>query len=254
MMGGLFTAFLAYCKSSSWRKSISAIQNGVIVLDKSLYPPKWRHIGWSKESRTFKAAMYPFQYHFQLVSSALITRMVTGCFACTSTTSPSSNSVFEFDSNSSAPKQPRIMFAPFTGDRVRRVVYCFRCSKPRCIYAQKQLSTRERILLDQLITNCVFSCGSPLLPPLHPLEDRISMKMFRSCEAPVELAFYSSHLDSINVCSYCGTSEGDLSEEVDLSRRHPVTLPICGQCKLVGRQARSLLPVKRTELEREDTE
>ena len=180
--------------------------------------------------------------------------MVTSCFSCTSTTSPSSNSVFEFSVNSSAPKQPRIMFAPFTGDRVRSVVYCFRCSKPRCIYAQKQLSTRERILLDQLITNCVFSCGSPLLPPLHPLEERISMKTFRSCEAPVEMAFYSSNLDSINVCSYCGTSEDNVNEEFDLSRRHRVTLPVCGQCKLVGRQARSLLPVKRTELEREDTE
>jgi len=181
--------------------------------------------------------------------------MVTACFSCTSTTSPSSNSVFEFCANSSAPKQPRIIFAPFTGDRVRSVVYCFRCTKPRCIYAQKQLSTRERFLLDQIITNCVFSCGSPLLPPLHPLEQRISMKMFRSCEAPVEMAFYSSNLDSINVCCYCGSSgEPDFNAEVDLSRRHRVTLPVCGQCKEVGRQARSLLPVKKTELEREDTE
>lgn len=180
--------------------------------------------------------------------------MVTACFSCTSTTSPSSHSEFEFCANSSAPKQPRIMFAPFTGDRVRRVVYCFRCSKPRCIYAQKQLSTRERILLDQIITNCVFSCGSPLLPPLHPLGERISMKMFRSCEAPVEMAFYSSNLHSVNVCCYCGSSENNLNEEADLSRRHRVTLPVCGQCKQVGRQAKSLLPVKRTELEREVTE
>lgn len=80
------------------------------------------------------------------------------------------------------------------------------------------------------------------------------MKMFRSCEAPVEMAFYSSKLDSINVCCYCGSSENHFNEEVDLSRRHRVTLPVCGQCKFVGRQARSLLPVKRTELEREDTE
>jgi len=100
----------------------------------------------------------------------------------------------------------------------------------------------------------VFSCGSPLLPPLHPLEQRISMKMFRSCEAPVEMAFYSSNLDSIKVCCYCGSSGDNLNAEVDLSRRHRVTLPVCGQCKQVGRQARSLLPVKRTELEREDTE
>lgn len=181
--------------------------------------------------------------------------MVTACFSCTSTTSPRSNSEFEFCANSSASKQPRIMFAPFTGDRVRSVVYCFRCSKPRCIYAQKQLSARERILLDRIIANCVFSCGSPLLPPLHPLEERISMKMFRSCEAPVEMAFYSSNLQSMNVCCYCGSSENNLNkEDCDLSRRHRVTLPVCRQCKQVGRLARSLLPIKRTELERDDTE
>jgi len=174
--------------------------------------------------------------------------MLTAC-----TTRPSSNSVFEVCAKSFVPKQPRIMFAPFTGDRVRRAVYCFRCSKPRSIYAQKQLSTRERVLLDQIITNCVFSCCSPLLPPFHPLENRISMKMFRSCEAPVEMAFYSSNLDPINVCCYCGSSENNLYEEVDLSRRHRVTLPVCEHCKLVGRQSRSLLTVKRTELEREDT-
>jgi len=80
------------------------------------------------------------------------------------------------------------------------------------------------------------------------------MKMFHSCEAPVEMAFYSSSLDSINVCCYCGSSENNFKEEVDLSRRHRVNLPVCEHCKQVGRQARSLLPLKRTELEREDSE
>lgn len=177
--------------------------------------------------------------------------MVTTCLSCTSTTSPNSNSEFEYGVNS---RQPRVMFAPFTGDRVRCVVYCFRCSKPRCIYAQKQLSTRERILLEKIITNCVFSCGSPLLPPLHPLEEQISMKMFRSCDAPVEMAFYSSNLGSMNVCCYCGSSENNLDKEVELSRRRRVTLPVCEQCKQAGRQVRSILPVKRTELERQEIE
>lgn len=177
--------------------------------------------------------------------------MVTTCFSCTSATSPSLNSEFNFDAIS---KPPRVVFAPFTGNRVRSVVHCFRCSKPRCIYAQKQLSTRERILLEEITTTCVFSCGSPLLPPLHPLEGRISMKIFRSCDAPLEMAFYSSNLDSANVCCHCGSSNNNISVDVDLPRGHRVTLPVCEQCKLAGREVRSLLPVKRTELEREDTD
>ena len=180
--------------------------------------------------------------------------MVTSCFSCTSTLSPNSISDFEFNAISSAPRQPRFVFAPFTGDRVRSVVNCFRCSKPRCIYAQKQLSTRERILLEEITTNGVFSCDSPLLPPLHPLEERISMKNFRSCEDPIEMAFYSSNLGSINVCCYCGNSDNNLNKEVDLSRRHRATLPVCEKCKLAGRKDRSILPVKRTELQRQDTE
>ena len=119
------------------------------------------------------------------------------CFSCTSTASPKSNFEFDFGFISPVPKPPRVMFAPFTGDRVRSVVYCFRCCKPRCIYAQKQLSTRERDLLEEITADNVFSCGSALLPPIHPLGERISMKIFRSCDDPIEVAFYSSNLDTM---------------------------------------------------------
>lgn len=172
------------------------------------------------------------------------------CFTCSSTPSPKSNFEFDFGFISSAPKPPRVMFAPFTGDRVRSVVYCFRCCKPRCIYAQKQLSTREKILLEEITANNVFSCGSPLLPPIHPLCERISMKIFRSCDEPIEVAFYSSNLDTMNLCCYCGSSESTLSEETDTNRRQ---LPMCDQCKLLGRETRSLLPVKRSKNERGHT-
>ena len=76
------------------------------------------------------------------------------------------------------------------------------------------------------------------------------MKMFHSCDAPVEMAFYSSNVDSIKVCCYCGSSENKLNEanddEEDLSRRHrAVNIPVCKYCRLAGREGRSLLPVKR---------
>ena len=176
--------------------------------------------------------------------------MVTSCVSCLATTSPISNSEFDFRFISCASRQPRIIFAPFTGDRVRGIVYCFRCSKPRCIYAPKQLSTRERTLLDEIATNSVFSCGTPLLPLLHPLEDRIFMKTLRSCDEPVEMTFYSSNLDSIKTCCYCGSTDNPFSEaekDQDAIRRHrAVNVPLCMQCKLAGREERSLLPVKRT--------
>lgn len=174
--------------------------------------------------------------------------IMTTCFSCTSVPSPQSLSEFDFGSFSSAPNRPtRVVFAPFTGDRVRSVVYCFRCRKPRCIYAQKQLSTRERILLEEITANSMFSCGSPLLPPIHLLGERISMRLFGSCDDPIELAFYSSHLvDSLCICCHCGSSEvKNVQREADSTRRQCVTLPLCEQCKLFGRQARSLLPVKR---------
>lgn len=78
------------------------------------------------------------------------------CFTCSSTPSPKSNFEFDFGFISPAPKPPRVMFSPFTGDWVRSVVYCFRCCKPRCIYAQKQFSTREKILLEEITANNVF--------------------------------------------------------------------------------------------------
>lgn len=163
------------------------------------------------------------------------------CLSCTNASSPISNAEFVFTSF----KPSRVKFAPFTGDRVRGVVNCFRCCKPRCIYAQKQLSTRERYLLEEVTANNVFSCGSPLLPPIHPLGERISMRLFHSCEDPVEVAFYCSYLDSSNVCCYCGSSDKKLREELALPRRQHL-MPVCEQCKLTGRQARSFLPEKRS--------
>ena len=163
------------------------------------------------------------------------------CFSCTNASSPISNAEFVLTSF----KPGRVKFAPFTGDRVRGVVNCFRCCKPRCIYAQKQLSSRERYLLEELTANNVFSCGSPLLPPIHPLGERISMRLFHSCEDPVEVAFYCSYLDSSNVCCYCGSSDKKIREELALPRRQHL-LPVCEQCELTGRQARSFLPEKRS--------
>ena len=104
---------------------------------------------------------------------------------------------------------------------------------------------RERYLLEELTANNVFSCGSPLLPPIHPLRERISMRLFHSCDDPVEVAFYCSYLDSSNVCCYCGSSDKKLCEELALPRCQDL-LPVCEQCKLTGRQARSFLPEKRS--------
>lgn len=42
------------------------------------------------------------------------------------------------------------------------------------------------------------------------------MKMFCFCEVLVEMVFYFSNLDFVNVCCYCGFFENNLNEEVDL--------------------------------------
>ena len=46
----------------------------------------------------------------------------------------------------------------------RRVIVCYECLKPRCIYAARKL-TAEGKILDDIDYSKLYTCGSSLFPP-----------------------------------------------------------------------------------------
>ena len=174
--------------------------------------------------------------------------MVSTCIPCTKPTSPDYGK-FEFDPR--AVKKRKAMFVPYAGQQVRLVMKCFRCNKPRCLYAARQLSSRERTLLEQLTEDTVFSCGSAVLPPIHPLQGILYTKAL-NCDDPVEPAYYASNLSLPTVCVHCGATESEKKKDKTLSSLLD-GLPTCGGCRNAGLCPKPFLPTLRVAASNEES-
>ena len=53
--------------------------------------------------------------------------------------------------------------------KVRAVIVCVECMKPRCVYAAGALTLDEKKCLKPLLCGRMYSCGCELFPPDHPL-------------------------------------------------------------------------------------
>ena len=47
---------------------------------------------------------------------------------------------------------------------VRKIVKCFNCGKPRCVYSKKSLSMRDSRAFDRIMDKYDYSCGSLITP------------------------------------------------------------------------------------------
>lgn len=117
----------------------------------------------------------------------------------------------------------------YTGQRVCDVVRCFRCQKPRCIYASKPLTSNHRQMLQEVKNTTVFACGTALLLPGHVLERRIYTKTL-TCSVSVQRAFYTSGFAEFDVCSQCGGKDGEVLHS-ERPRKYGPELPVCERCK-----------------------
>lgn len=117
-----------------------------------------------------------------------------------------------------------------TAQRVRDVIICSECSKPRCIFSSNKLSAQEKRLLEQVKENYEYSCGSPIVPPEHSLYGTVFVRIMQRCSDHIELAYYSCKQEYDGVCCYCVSSDASKPQEF-LQTFHTV-LPICENCRL----------------------
>ena len=104
-----------------------------------------------------------------------------------------------------------------TNSKVRGILDCHECGKPRCIYSVKKLDIVATRKVDDIRCSKLYVCGSFLFLPDSMYHSTIVVRQALSCEEHVEVQYYSSTLCSFPpVCYHCGGPEETLlnNEEV----------------------------------------
>ena len=120
--------------------------------------------------------------------------------------------------------------------KVRAILRCGDCSKPRCLFSETALSTAEKSMITDLEPD--FTCGSMLFPPASQYHSSIVVRVNLSCVDNIEPQYYSATLVKFPpVCCRCGAPEETLFEDElvrDLKQRKQVVRPICFLCRSEG--------------------
>ena len=132
--------------------------------------------------------------------------------------------------------------------KVRGVLQCYHCAKPRCIYSPVEDGyNAAAIAMQQKLesVSCRFSCGDLLFDDSHPLSKVLVQKQALTCETRIENGYFNHKdrkLKLTDICVYCG--EGG-SEDVLLCqpqlRQRKLTggkqcYPICTACFKRGKK------------------
>lgn len=131
--------------------------------------------------------------------------------------------------------------------KVRAVIECTNCFKPRCVYSISKLSAEEVIAVNRMKESRFYSCGSALFPQDSPLISSVVVKEAVTCACPMELQYYNAVLTHFpQVCYYCATEQCLLDDEttLDLRKNYAVVLPLCFICKAGGKTHFCKLPSK----------
>lgn len=123
----------------------------------------------------------------------------------------------------------------FRNTRVRKVVTCQECLKPRCIYAANVLSFEEKAAVKVIDESRLYTCGMPLFPGESPLHSTIVARQKLTCSSPIEAQYYSAKLVTLPcVCYWCGGAEETIVFDdlyTQLQREYQVVRPLCFMCK-----------------------
>lgn len=122
--------------------------------------------------------------------------------------------------------------------KVRAVLSCGDCFKPRCVFSDSSLTNNEKDMLVELEAD--YTCGSTLFPESSEYHSSIVTQVNLSCADDIEPQYYSATLVKFPpVCCHCGGSEETLVEDElirDLKQRKQVVRPICCFCRSEGKE------------------
>lgn len=124
--------------------------------------------------------------------------------------------------------------------KVRNIIVCLECHKPRCVYAAGTLGLNERNYVKLVVDSKMYSCGSALFPPNSPLHSTVICRQALTCNEPVKTQYYSSVCVTFPpVCWFCGSPEETLTDDELIQRmrsEYAVVRPICFLCRSDGKR------------------
>ena len=74
--------------------------------------------------------------------------------------------------------------------KVRAIISCEECKKPRCIYANSRLTSQEEVCVKRMKEAKTYICGSPLFPDGSPLGCTVLVREALLCGSPIDSVLY----------------------------------------------------------------
>lgn len=132
----------------------------------------------------------------------------------------------------------------FKNVKVRDVILCSECSKPRCIFAEKKLTREQDELILRIKEESFYTCGDALV---QDDSDEVGMVVREgiSCNSGIETTYYSASLKHYLplVCIQCGSADDLLDDNhpyiAGLYEQYSVVRPICETCRSNGKDTKT---------------
>jgi hypothetical protein len=128
--------------------------------------------------------------------------------------------------------------------KVRTVVHCYSCAKPRCIYSTKQEDyDKYETSLQATIEEFMFQCGDVFFPDITSEMGKIFLQKKKlTCSMSMERSYYNTEERGLvipDVCFHCGLHYGILTAEnvQKLCKSEGFNVyPICEVCIQEGKE------------------
>lgn len=97
------------------------------------------------------------------------------------------------------------------GKKVRCIVICFSCGKPRCIFSNENNADFENAMVafQQKLESVSerYSCRDLIFPDNDPLSKLVVQRQNLNCESPIEKQYYNIKgraYKTDDICYHCG--------------------------------------------------
>ncbi|XP_076080052.1 uncharacterized protein LOC143050825 [Mytilus galloprovincialis] len=98
---------------------------------------------------------------------------------------------------------------------VRKIVRCYECHKPRCVYSKNSGDALEGV---------------------------VNVRLQTDCNTHVEFPYYASTLAQPHICAFCAAAGATKNQ--DAIKTHRIVLPVCRDCVVIGKLPPKRNPIK----------
>ena len=104
------------------------------------------------------------------------------------------------------------------------------------LYKATPLSATEKMAVQQLDEQTIFTCGGPLTMDGHQLHGQLVTRCSLRCSDPIEFAYFEKSKRYPKCCSLCGDADCELIVDPERKRLYRDVLPACERCLVQERR------------------